>query len=704
MPYTHTTRADGLTLTAAIYNADHQNHIDHFTPAYLDDYSANATEMRTQTDPGESGSESLATSAAGELERLRYAIWDAKKRLDNTLTYWYQTPSLLGQHLANVRHYGAVGDGVTDDSSAIQSAINAAITVGHMVYFPAGTYKCASNLSLTCTDGQRVVWFGPGVLDMTAQGNAGTTSVTIQGSVGSSAALGADVTGNARSITCALSVSAGDVIRILSTASFTPASAAFVKGELAEVESASAGTITLKSHLHDTYTAATTTVYKLNMPRVFVDGLTILRNDNTGAGLTILYARDVRVANVRASGARDRGIYLDHCYNGQVSNCRVTDAYASGGGTNYSFVLASSQNFAVEGNQFLSGRHGVSNGGTFPFRNITYTGNIVDNTRGIPNYAFDLHANGQGITITGNVIKNGIGIECIDVTFTGNYVDCYDYTYALLINQYRNGNFLKIEGNTIYSRTSGGNGIVHTTTGSITSDYTSVVIANNTIESDSVALYFTSSSGATINFDSLVIAGNVVRNASSYPFLVSLGGGGAVSTAKCAITGNAFYARRGPQIVATWGGSFTGNHVYASTNEANALNFQGAGNWMVSGNFFDGNSASNGLYFEQSGTTALTNNLIQNMGANPVRTGASCTQLMDANNTYLSNSGSRSINAATRLLVGAFGTARITQTSNATPAALEWAVGDISHNIGNDSTFSYKCTAAGTPGTWISIA
>lgn len=84
--YSHTTRADGLTLTAAIYNADHENHISNAIPTAHDDYSATQGQMRSQTDPGESGAESQATSLAGELERLRYAIAEAKGE-----TYWYET-------------------------------------------------------------------------------------------------------------------------------------------------------------------------------------------------------------------------------------------------------------------------------------------------------------------------------------------------------------------------------------------------------------------------------------------------------------------------------------------------------------------------------------------------------------------------------------------------------------------------------------
>tara|TARA_Y100000310_G_scaffold345703_1_gene468513 strand:+ start:3466 stop:3822 length:357 start_codon:yes stop_codon:yes gene_type:complete len=72
--YSHTTRAAGSTLTANIYNTDHQNHIDNHNSTQIDDYSASVAEMQTMTDPGDVGSESQATSLAGELERIRFVL------------------------------------------------------------------------------------------------------------------------------------------------------------------------------------------------------------------------------------------------------------------------------------------------------------------------------------------------------------------------------------------------------------------------------------------------------------------------------------------------------------------------------------------------------------------------------------------------------------------------------------------------------
>ena len=53
-----------------------------------------------------------------------------------------------GTLYVNVEDYGAVGDGVANDATAIQAAITAAAASGGVVFFPRATYLCQSILTL----------------------------------------------------------------------------------------------------------------------------------------------------------------------------------------------------------------------------------------------------------------------------------------------------------------------------------------------------------------------------------------------------------------------------------------------------------------------------------------------------------------------------------------------------------------------------
>ena len=76
------------------------------------------------------------------------------------------------REVISVKDFGATGDGTTDDTAAIQAALDAVTTIGAIVYFPSGTYKTTSTITIT----KSVLLSGSGCAAKIAP-NFGTTDV-----------------------------------------------------------------------------------------------------------------------------------------------------------------------------------------------------------------------------------------------------------------------------------------------------------------------------------------------------------------------------------------------------------------------------------------------------------------------------------------------------------------------------------------------
>jgi glucan 1,3-beta-glucosidase len=73
--------------------------------------------------------------------------------VSGSLSYYYFRSKPQYQNVAvgnfmSVRSGGAKGDGVTDDTAAIQAVINSATSAGKIVYFDAGIYKITSTINI----------------------------------------------------------------------------------------------------------------------------------------------------------------------------------------------------------------------------------------------------------------------------------------------------------------------------------------------------------------------------------------------------------------------------------------------------------------------------------------------------------------------------------------------------------------------------
>lgn len=270
----------------------------------------------------------------------------------------------------NVKNYGATGNGSTDDTSAIQNAINAAgdYTV---VYLPAGTYRTTAPIRLKSKmilrgagpSQTKIVNYGTANEILGANGSAGTeVSVTGGYNRGST-----QVTVNNAS-----AFSIGDIVLIsqengepFSSFDDTPSFYRRTVGQLNSVVSKSGNTIGLSRPLY----------YNYNQNY----NITLLRYDSviTGLGIEDLYIE-------RASQGGDHNIYIENGYQSWVKNiesyrgknwhvalyscfqCEVRDSYIhhaatdAGGNADYGVQLFKrTTDTLVENNIFDRTRHAM---------------------------------------------------------------------------------------------------------------------------------------------------------------------------------------------------------------------------------------------------------------------------------------------------------------------------------------------------------
>lgn len=319
--------------------------------------------------------------------------------------------SMLNGAPVNVLDFGAVGDGVTDNAASFQAAIDAVATTGQSIYLPAGTYVIGS--ALTSTGHLNMLGDGDkSILDFSGATIA-TSCITVEGeftqieNISSASKYGLTVT-----FASAPSLTNSDVFCIFSTDLWFPIRANYFKGEWCEVRGVSGSNATISNPLYDSYTPATTSVYRLDSKAVSFKDMRIVGGDNTFGLIMIRFCDQPKVENVSCFNKVNNCVTFDRCYRPVATNCRM---YNNGdGGDDYALVVANCQRARVIGGDYYARRHGITIGGTGEVgavtnRDVRVLGVTLSNdiTAGV--YSADMHGNMEDCHYQDCTIYNGAG-------------------------------------------------------------------------------------------------------------------------------------------------------------------------------------------------------------------------------------------------------------------------------------------------------
>jgi len=270
------------------------------------------------------------------------------------LVFW---PSPACATVQNVLNYGAKGDGSTDDTAAIKSAI-AALQPGDTLLFPcttSNTYLISSQLTIDVTD---VTVDGSSCATIkdtysntgTPQGRImviGGNGTSLYATYGTALALSAAANELSTSFTTltSLGVNPGDYVYLCqggtdgsaATGASCPQSSSNgicdpsgCRGEVLKVASVSGNTVTVTTALHDTYdpVANTAVAQKIIGPLtgVTVRNITFDGNGTNAYGLVLAGVAYSTVSGVTAKNVQGAAIFGGGNFNVTWSNVTITQA------------------------------------------------------------------------------------------------------------------------------------------------------------------------------------------------------------------------------------------------------------------------------------------------------------------------------------------------------------------------------------------
>jgi hypothetical protein len=439
--------------------------------------------------------------------------------------------------------YNAIGDGVTDDSAAIQSAIDAANAAGGgTVYFPPNNYKILSTIVLKSNT--RLVGYNA-TLDMSSIALYDTNryGIRAEGTVGASVLL----TSNAKKgeysfdVTSVTGLAEGDWVQLATQGvNYYPYDGYNVdRGEIKKIRKIVGTTLYFENAIYDDYTVANGAFIKkiTFVENVEIEGIKIVGDtapDSLEHGIYLKYVNGFRIKNCELENQDLYQIALISSIRGEVTGNRLRQSFYDGvtGSIFYAVaVIDCCQWVRVTNNHAERTRHHTvttaassGQGRWGQPRFILVNDNIAENLMAGDagrSWAFEHHGVGDSIVFDGNLIDScysGFNVEGgSGVVISNNIIKNWRSTAIEVDSQAKLIKNLIIQGNIIEDNTIEAGGAsspipiyFNLQAGDVIDN---VLITDNIINFDLTKYYaLVVTCGSLLNTSNFVISDNLIRN------------------------------------------------------------------------------------------------------------------------------------------------------------------------------------------------
>jgi polygalacturonase len=325
--------------------------------------------------------------------------------------------------IISVKEFGAVGDGLTDDTNAIQNAINTASIKGLTVLFPPGRYMITGTNRLFLKSNVTLLGVPGAIIDLSNRSgwdNAGFGSCIIfgSGSLGNTINLSADALVNAATLQVASTaeLAAGDLILLTSNAVWLGDTNPGEIGELVTIKSVDSATqITLSHTIHENYLISDSArICKITpIENLTIEGLTFIgkgsptASDNVRGqiGVGIAYGKNITIRDCTFKKIDQVSLELCSCYQFRVENCSFEhDPTPAGIYVQYQCRISSACIYGVvDGVNGVLSRHTVVFGHNSGYNGIARHIRVKNcSAKGTWHAAYSTHNSAEHITFENN--------------------------------------------------------------------------------------------------------------------------------------------------------------------------------------------------------------------------------------------------------------------------------------------------------------
>jgi hypothetical protein len=631
----------------------------------------------------------------------------------------------------SVQDFGAVGNGVADDTLAIQAAIDYVNSIGGGTVYLTGEHFVTDSIVMKAN--VRLSGYGCSIFCNTSSAfEAVTTNISALVSTTTTAPAGIGAT--AVSVASASGFSVGDVILIDSTTEYyNTLNVEWKKSQWNIVTDIVGNSIGLLYPLDLFYLASTTRVVKnVQNNNIVVEGFKCYRQSPqttpTLDGIFInnvfnFVARDLQVWNFYSNVTINTGLQVTLDSNA-VGFCQYSG-----------LILGQVDYGQAVNNRIYDCTQGIAGGSAGVARHLVYSNNVISSR----DIAMDMHVNVDSGTMIGNSVVGGIVWGAPNGVCANNYVESGNISStndaAILIDSEIQQSLkgLVFEGNVIKSA---GHGILFPAN-NLTLPVKSLAIRNN-ITTGGIFVVLQSSS--TFGFTNLDISNNTV---DSIVYLrditVSVANGNvnvngnisngiecglsemsALTVSHNTVNANGLVGAYGIRVFdfntsATKTINVVVNDNAISTTELNGISVANCLKSTVIGNtlFNCGATGTSGSSSELCGIAVAASvdfSVIQN---NYIDTTKFYGYYVDAAAGVVENNVVVNITSGSGVTAFPYYSSGISPTrsnssnsASATPTNGYWAVGSLVWNTGVTAGGSpgWICTTAGTPGTWKTMA